>query len=136
MPNVLLFSIAAITSSFSLGFIPTIAANLSVNDVLFVCESSFIVSGVLLVVSSILLVKSLLFSFLVLLHLAWVLIPLSFVTPRLYFDRVSQDHFPWRYCRLFRYFLIGLLFLIASCIDHIHWNTLSHYSRICFRHSS
>ena len=50
--NVLPFSIAGITSSFSFCFIPTIAVNLSVNDVLFVCESSLIVSGVLLVVSS------------------------------------------------------------------------------------
>ena len=50
--NVLPFSVAGITSSFSCCFIPTIAANLSVNDVLFVCESSLIVSVVLLVVSS------------------------------------------------------------------------------------
>ena len=52
VPNVLLFSVAAITSSFSFGFISTIAANFYVIDVLFVCESSFIVSGVLFVVSS------------------------------------------------------------------------------------
>ena len=48
VPKVLLFSVAATTSSFSLGLI----ANISVNDVLLVCESSFIVSGVLLVISS------------------------------------------------------------------------------------
>ena len=52
VPKVLLFSVAATTSSFSLGFIPNIAANLPVRDVLLVCESSFIVSGVLLVISS------------------------------------------------------------------------------------
>ena len=36
VPNVLLFSVVGTTSSFSLGFIPTTAAILSVNDVLFV----------------------------------------------------------------------------------------------------
>ena len=40
VPKFLLFSVPAVTSSFSLVFIPTIAANLSVNDVLLVCESS------------------------------------------------------------------------------------------------
>ena len=44
--KVLVLSIPVITSSLSLCLIPTIAANLSVKDVLLVCETSFIVSGV------------------------------------------------------------------------------------------
>ena len=51
VPKFLLFSVPAVTSSFSLVFNPTIAANHSVNDVLLVCESSSIVSGALLVIS-------------------------------------------------------------------------------------
>ena len=52
VPKSLPFSVFVVTSYFSLGFFPTIAANFSVNDVIFVCETSFIVSGVLLVISS------------------------------------------------------------------------------------
>ena len=49
VPKVLLLSVVA--SSLSFDFIPTIAANLSVKDFLFVCESCFFVSGVLPVIS-------------------------------------------------------------------------------------
>ena len=44
-------SVPVLTSSLSLGLNPTMAAYLSMNNVLFVCESSFIVSGVLPVTS-------------------------------------------------------------------------------------
>ena len=51
VPKVFLFSVTVVISFFSLGFIPTFAAIFSVNDVLFVCESPFIVSGVLIALS-------------------------------------------------------------------------------------
>ena len=55
VPKVLLFSVTAVTSSFSLSFIPTIAIILSLNDVLFDCHSSFIVSGGLVALSPLLI---------------------------------------------------------------------------------
>ena len=51
VPKVLLSSVPVGTSSLSFGHINTIAASLFVKDVLFVWESSFIVSGVLPVTS-------------------------------------------------------------------------------------
>ena len=83
VPNVLHFSVVGITSSFSFGFIPTIAAILSVNDVL-LFENRFLSfpACCLLDRPQCQLVRTLSFSFLVLLHLEWVLIPwFSFPPP-------------------------------------------------------
>ena len=98
----MLFSVAATTSFFSLGFIPNIAANLSVNDVLLVCESSFIVSGVLLVISSSLPIG----------ENSIVFVPCSSTFG------IGVDS-------------VVFLLLVASCVDHIHSNISSRYPRVC-----
>ena len=51
VPNVLFLLVPADISSLSLGLIPIMVANLFKKDVLFACESSFFVSGVLPVTS-------------------------------------------------------------------------------------
>ena len=92
VPKVLLPSVPVGTSSLSFGHINTIAASLFVKDVLFVWESSFIVSGVLPVTSFPL--PSCLFLLLVLQRLALASI-LLFSSRRCHqFDQVSLDQHP------------------------------------------